>query len=221
MIFRQLNPAQDLLNLNNAAFDTWFHGSKVINPETGDPLIQYHGTCHDKRSFRPFTHFSVDRVANVGVQLSRIKLGMAHFTISSPEEFQQFSQTDWAYLKPGISSGHIYPVYLRIKNPLELPDEDNNHSPIMLANQCRKENILSYWSVRKIKGIYGTNTTDDVEKYKRTTLAYRFLRNALMSKGYDGIRYKLIREHPGNIAWMNFSPAQVRFSIKPNRFYRV
>jgi len=218
-VLRPGNPAQELINLQNADFKTWFKGSKVVDAETGVPLVQYHGTCFEISSFWPFTHFSTQTASDNGVSLSRKNNGMAIISQFDPHSFSLFGETDVVHLRPGMTSGHIYRVFLRIVNPLHLHDKDEYHSPQLVAELCRSKGVIGRWSVLKIKNMCRDKGASKKEGFLARQRAYRYLRLRLMAKGYDGIRYELGREDRGKEAWINFSPAQVRFAFKPDRFH--
>ncbi|MBF0249685.1 MAG: hypothetical protein HQL35_03535 [Alphaproteobacteria bacterium] len=208
---RRKKIVSELFALRHAPLAEWFKGSQVFETTPDKPLMQFHGTCHTISSFRPFTHFSVSLVANAGVQLSRRNLGMATFTWFDPDAFRTFSQTDGAFLNQGITSGHIYPVYLRIKNPLEVWDCNDNHTADHLADMCRANGHLSFMTYRKIKRLCGKYENDDVERGLNHVRAFRVLRKALLKQGYDGMFYELVGEYPGYTAWINFFSSQVKW----------
>lgn len=95
-------------------FKRWFGDSKVVD-ENGEPLVVYHGTSKDK-DFKSF---------NVGTRGS-------WFT-TSPDEASSYAKDNdsQGYKYEGgkfiakNTASRVVPVYLSIKNPYVLTDEDN------------------------------------------------------------------------------------------------
>lgn len=83
-------------------FLRWFGKSKIID-QTGNPRIVYHGTI---RSFELFR----SRKRNP-------ELGFHFGSVSQAEWFATYDEEQGT-----LSGGNIRPVYLRIENPLRLPD---------------------------------------------------------------------------------------------------
>lgn len=129
------------------AFKKWFGKSKVVD-EAGKPLRVYHGT---DKSFDSFD----TKASN--------QLG-AHFT-PNPEMASEFAET---------IGGVVYPVYLSLKNPLDLVSDLGDWTDLdMLREYLGPDNgevfsdkEMSHWKI-----------VDDVKK-------------SLVDKGYDGIKYQ-------------------------------
>ncbi|MGI4851471.1 MAG: hypothetical protein ACRYGR_05970 [Janthinobacterium lividum] len=131
------------------AFARWFEGSKVVDAK-GRPLLCFHGTHHDIRSFHPGTHFGTYKAANQRVG-SKAKGGKD---------------------RPGANS---IPVYLCIRNPLRLEDleaEDEatllshafgNKLPIDLG-MARREGSYKALLAAGYDGIVYTNHVEDSGK---------------------------------------------------------
>ena len=92
--YRSRNPQVD-----TPAFKKWFGDSKVVD-ENGDPLVVYHGTTSAFSEFYPWSHFGDALQAN-------------HRTAEGP----RFINNDLSTATP-----NLMPVYLSIKNPLEVTD---------------------------------------------------------------------------------------------------
>jgi len=94
-LFQKANNKEQITN--SEAFKKWFGKSKVVD-SAGKPLVVYHGTTN---TFDSFTKF-----------------GYNYFT-DNPEYADLFATSDMLNTKDKGNS-QVYPVYLSIKNPLDL-----------------------------------------------------------------------------------------------------
>jgi SAM-dependent methyltransferase len=201
------------------AFKKWFGDSKVRDLAKR-PMVVYHGTCSAE-----FTEFDPTKTQEVGF----------HFGTSLQAK---------DFLKGcGSSRGKvpgIYPVYLSIQNPIFTPDV-YSEDPIYLIQWLEKTNHIHEWfpdesdsyyrSMNRLRdqmaSLKSDSTLNGKEQYemlkplrKATT---GLLRKVIMRKGYDGIRYKNENEgrtdDPTNIAWIVFSPAQVKSATENIRTF--
>jgi SAM-dependent methyltransferase len=195
------------------AFKKWFGDSKVRDLAKR-PMVVYHGTCSSG-----FTKFDPTKTREMGF----------HFgTSSQAKDFLKGCGT-YRGKEPGI-----YPVYLSIQNPLFTPDV-YSEEPTYFIEWLEKTNHIHNWfpdeddsyyrSLNKLrdelaeaKSIYGPVENEMKKKAQKTI--WGLLRKVVMRKGYDGVRYKNENEgntdDPYNIAWIAFSPAQVK-SATDNR----
>jgi hypothetical protein len=92
---------------NTSEFKRWFGKSKVVD-KNGKPLIVYHGT--QKGGFSVFntpTHFG--NKSQVNTLLTHLDFARQHST---------------PFINPKLgNSDSVYPVYLKIENPLHIPDK--------------------------------------------------------------------------------------------------
>lgn len=203
------------------AFKKWFGDSKVRDLAKR-PMVVYHGTCASG-----FTKFDPTKTREMG------------FHFGTPPQAKDFLKgcSTWRGKRPGV-----YPVYLSIQKPLFTPDVYSDN-PTYFIEWLEKTNHIHDWfpdesdsyykSMNRLReqmvAITADSTLDASVQY--TMLAplrkktWGLLRKIVMRKGYDGIRYKNENEgntdDPSNIAWIAFSPAQVK-SATENRgtFYR-
>lgn len=157
-------------------FVSWFCRSKIVH-EDGRPKIVYHGTraefdifqCHKRRN------------SSLGI----------HFGSVSQAEF--FATYDARQRVPGrtLSGGRIVPAYLRIENPLRMPD--------VFDRGCAGiENVVS-WLLKN--GVIGLTAAKRVCRARSAREANRRLANAIEEAGHDGITYE--NEHEGGTDTIN------------------
>lgn len=217
-------PANDAIAAGKALWDTpafkkWFGDSKVRDLAKR-PMVVYHGTCSAE-----FTEFDPTKTQEVGF----------HFGTSLQAK---------DFLKGcGSSRGKvpgIYPVYLSIQNPIFTPDV-YSEDPIYLIQWLEKTNHIHEWfpdesdsyyrsmnrlrdqmaSLKSDSSLNGKEQYEMLKPLRKATSG--LLRKVIMRKGYDGIRYKNENEgrtdDPTNIAWIAFSPAQVKSATENIRTF--
>ena len=105
------------LDASTRQFRTWFGNSKVVDDD-GSPMVMYHGT----NSFKPFKKLR----------------GMSHFgTMGAAETILQYGTASFEDAYPA----RMYPVYLKIENPLEIDDSGENHNA---SEYARASGILLF-----------------------------------------------------------------------------
>jgi ADP-Ribosyltransferase in polyvalent proteins len=147
---------------NNPEFAKWFAGSKVVD-KNGKPLVCFHGTTA-KKLITPGekSHFGTYTAAN------------ARLASKQNSIYQS-----------------IYPVYLRIINPIELPDYGFEDFENYVVSYMKKNNIIDDVTAKKIsRGEIG---------------AFEICKK----KGFDGVVYKNATEDAGSISWIPFNHNQV------------
>lgn len=118
--------------IDSQEFSTWFNQSRVIDENTGTPLIVYHGTNSD------FSEFELTE----GIEL------FGAFFSECPDEAHE-----WAELKGDNTL--IMPVYLRIENPADYGDVCDaidrisrrgirDPSPTQVTNSLRRAGFDGY-----------------------------------------------------------------------------
>jgi hypothetical protein len=178
------------VDVESAAFRTWFAGSKVVDAYS-DPLLCYHGSHHwnaDIKQFRPLTHFGTVKAAN-----SRIR----------HQERLHYESA-------------IYPVYLSIKNPVQLVDRRGvQHDVYRLAD------YLAFGTFGEFKGDAarrnarsGLISLDDydairIAEQKSHGAGIPVLIELASKQGYDGFVYRNAVEDRGSTSWVIFGAAQV------------
>lgn len=94
-----------ILPTDTPAFKRWFGNSKVVDAE-GKPLVMYHGTSASEEG-DAFTSFDV-YASNYGL------MGMGGYFTADPEVASSYTS------KGRGETPTVYPVYLSIKNPLDM-----------------------------------------------------------------------------------------------------
>ena len=161
---------------NTPAFKRWFGKSKVVD-ENGKPLVVYHGTQE-----------------------------LDDYTQEEGGAFAQFTgRPNWFGVEPYTASGYakatgtMYPVYLSIKNPLQLNFDMNGDSAPAIA-------------AAKRLGV-------DVSEFDENSPAYDIVRNekfvdAAEAKGYDGFEVN----EGGYKTYGSFSPNQIKSAFNEGAF---
>ncbi len=83
----------------------WLQGTKCCDA-SGKPLVMYHGVPHDYAGFDRFSDHP-----------------MGHFFTSDPDYAQAYAEKP-IHADPDEDQGAIYPVYLSLKNPLVIDEND-------------------------------------------------------------------------------------------------
>ena len=176
----QLNPKQapsvnddsrySLKAPTTAAFKRWFGDSKVVD-ENGDPLVVSHATNRKFNVFKIAKH-------DIGVHFGELEQAQAR-----------------AVTKKGET--RIYEVYLSLKNPVEMDDQqDSWGDPQEVADSLEKwghfsEDQLSPW----------LSGDGDIES----------LRKFLLDNGVDGIKYRnTVEGDSWGYSYIAFSPTQIK-----------
>ena len=200
------------------AFKKWFGESKVKDL-AGRPMVVYHGTCASG-----FTRFDPTKTREMG------------FHFGTPSQAKDFLKgcSDRPFSRGRNPA--IYPVYLSIQKPLFTPDL-YNEDPTYFVEWLERTNGLNdypwfpdesdsyYQSLNKLREqrvearlLSGRDGYEKVSKINKKI--WGLVRKIVMRRGYDGVRYKNENEgrtdDPSNIAWIAFSPAQVK-SATENR----
>ena len=165
-------------------FRRWFANSKIINDD-GAPKLVFHGTLCCFADFR-----ARKRNAELGF----------HFGSLPQAEF--FAGYDGEGRVP--TGSNIRPVYLRIENPLRLPDlfERGRRSAENIARWLCRDRLISE-RVRDL--IYGAGAARQAND--------RIIR-AIKDAGYDGIVYENDQEGGTDTindeSYVAFEPSQIR-----------
>lgn len=181
---REVLPANRFVAPDSPEFKKWFGNSKITN-EDGSAKAMFHAT----RAPENFDVFTVGP-SEIGIH------------VGTPEQ-----ASDPAFVGPLYTQSpqdpnqteraRIYPVYIRIENPLRTYDAfglgpldvyhaineaiNGNNESLQAAKLREKiESIISYAQEAETEELY----------YSRLASSYELLRNYLKGKGYDGIVYK-------------------------------
>jgi hypothetical protein len=160
-------------------FKRWFGDSKVVDAD-GNPLVVYHGTSRDVSNFGNGKTQTADDAPRAGF----------YFT----------EDTRYAGLFASKNGGNIMPVYLSVKNPVDLREgvSADLYRAIKGAGYERAQELL-------------TKTPED---YWELLDGDRSLIDALESLGHDGLRIKepeAFKSYPE--AWIAFRTEQIKSAI--------
>jgi len=180
---------------NTPAFKRWFGNSKVVGPD-GKPLVMYHGTSRSE-SGEPFSKVDV-YASNYGL------MGMGGYFTDNPEVASEYTS------KGRGETPTVYPVYLSIKNPMDMDGIANAEA---WKNQF--EGIENYHE--------GGNTN---ESWYRAAEAYmedqqvpmyegaEALQDAIRNMGYDGITHigggRVKKDGVKHRVYIAFDPNQIK-----------
>lgn len=185
-LFQSGNPIQT----DTEEFKKWFGESKVQD-EKGNPLVVFHGsnspksfsTFNQKKSLELGFHFgSIEQATN------RISIGKEFDTPAEALAFQNLAK---AQRRP-----KIFPVYLKIENPLDLVSDVGDWGNIQ---QIKEYLGPVNYEIFTNKEMEGWKTVEDVKQ-------------SLIGKGYDGIKYQNENEGKGT-SWIAFNPEQIKSAI--------
>jgi hypothetical protein len=162
--------AREFMTLKEDLSPLWFGDSKVVD-RNGKPLVCYHAGSETITDFHPWTHFGTAVAAN-----------------------QRMTDRNGKEL-----SGAIFPVYLRITNPLKVTDSQASDEATLLNGI--------------IRGEYPNIDRDLARKDGCIP--------ACEAAGYDGLVYNNRMEDRGKNSWVIFDPSQVRTAMNEGRIYPV
>lgn len=184
-----------------ASFREWFGNSKVVDAN-GNPLRMFHSTNVNHVEFLPGSHFGDAEAAN-----------------QRAETLRSFS-VDVVGRDPGLFQ--VKPVYLKIENPIRLPDLvtiDARGEPVdeKTGESTHPDFRPLSWEAEGdlVEALRATthvfDNSDDFweHQYDSTEEVISFLK----TKGYDGFVYQNAVENPGHDSWVIFDPKQVRSAI--------
>lgn len=193
------------------------NSSKVVTAN-GEPLVQYHATPAWFEAFGRGDigfHFGTLRAAHNRVYsfTPYTELSQIHEALMlNPVKYMQGTQNDIQFL----------PVVLDIRNPLYIGSEGDGAAWVSPTDMTRflvrrkiitEEEASALKQVREtaLKGYLGDRRED---RYKE----FAPVRQLLMDKGYDGIKYENTIE--GDTSWVAFRPEQVKSVLNTGTFSR-
>jgi hypothetical protein len=192
------NFVEDLSSPTNQNFKNWFGDSKVVNKD-GQPLVVYHGTnkTQNGEAFHIFDTYA----SNYGL------MGQGAYFTENPEVAS-------SYTKKGTgSSPSVYPVYLSIKNPIDM-DADANVEEWKKAFpdiELYHENGTSNedW----MRAAEESLVDQDLPKWEGAEA----MQDGLRSMGYDGITHigggRVKTDSINHRVWIAFDPEQIKSAI--------
>ena len=163
------------VDVSSVEFRSWFGKSKVVD-SAGRPLLCYHGTAFGDEitHFQTLSHFGTLRAAQ-----DRIA--------DKLDEPRPIMHPDYGR----EHAPHIYPVYLRIVRPVQIPDcgmpPYGKFDPACILRSLVKQKIITNKRAKEIKRIW----------------------TVLRELGYDGAYYVKREEDRGSTSWIIFDSNQV------------
>jgi hypothetical protein len=169
-------------------FTIWFGKSEVVHPDSGKPLVVYHGTRAN------FTEFS-----NAGTVKGSMGDSLGFYFTDSTEAAGEYGD-----------DGHVMPAYLKIENPLRIDSTMVNRSDLSEKLGIDLDRVYGapdraevYWFFKN-GGAYDGR---DSARVGDTVLA------AAKAKGYDGVIFKeRINRKTVNV-YLAFEPTQIKSAI--------
>lgn len=168
-------PTLKSVDTDSAEFKAWFGDSKVVDAQ-GDPMVVYHAT--GAPSFSVFEGYDI-----------------AGWFAEDPAATKSYETKSYVDPETGAESvsPHTYPVYLSIKNPLDL-----------IALGLDSEAVLSVEDFGSKTGLTYTYSMPPGQMLQ----VYEHLRSASFGK-YDGI--KMVEK--GAVTWAILDPAQAKSAL--------
>ena len=189
----------ELVDVQTPAFKQWFGNSKVVN-EDGSPMMVFHGTDTQTE----FTELQ----------------GMSHFGS------KEAAQAIIGLSKRG-GPQRIFPAYLKIENPLEIEDTQDQHDSEFWLEYLTTAGVMEEDEVQMVidswdeEGWMGRDADDPWAEIEFTPEhegeRLQYLGHILKGYGYDGIHYINRYENEGSHAWVIFDPSQVKYAYAESR----
>lgn len=174
-------------------FEQWFEGSKIVGSK-GEPLVVFHGTLRtfDISKIDPLSHFGTVAAANMRTNINPRLLGLE-----------------------ACAAPKTIPVYLNLKNPLEIPDltdhDFNRYREMIWILGYNK--VINEDDVIKCFGKDSEHNYFEFETGKHWT---QLMVECLKGHGYDGFVYRNRMEDSGSTSYIIFDSTQVRPAIPLN-----
>lgn len=195
-------------------FKNWFgdwendagNASKVV-AANGRPLVQFHATRADITQFTD---------GDVGFHFGDLIAAHARLYLSDPAAVQARIELDEYRGKRDAQGGetwrpkdtgmNIIPVYLNIRNPLEVDEigiVEYWQNPPVFA-----EHLLDHGVLTPLQWETVVDLMQDMSEGTSMRERYAPLRDVLKHLGYDGLKY--LNEVEGGTSWVAFEPNQIK-----------
>ena len=200
--------------LDDPKFQRWFKGSQVVDDD-GIPFPCYHGTSAD---IKKFDHNKGDYF---GVHFGTYY--QAENRMAMMDKDRSAAKDHDTYETPG---SNVTPVFLKIVNPLTMPDVGSWDHPNSIAEILVSAGSEGY--VQRIEDIMvawdKTRNGDDAVEKEGTKVAMQALRAFIQEMGHDGVRYVNEHEsdnsevgrgdeHQSAYSWIVFDSSQIKSAI--------
>lgn len=183
------------------AFKAWFGDSKVVD-FNGNPLVMYHGTSKSEKG-DAFTSFDT-YASNYGL------MGMGGYFTADPAVASSYTT------KGKGSAPSVYPVYLSIKNPIDM---DGKADPATWQAQFRGiEDYHDGGSTNEdwYRAAEELTASEDVPKWEGAEI----MQEGLRSMGFDGITHvgggRVKADGVSHRVFIAFDPEQIKSTTGNN-----
>ena len=195
---------EDWYTTQTPTFKAWFGNSKVVD-ENGDPLVQYH--------WSPKTDITEFNLSGIG---SHFGTRVAAEDVNSIKNVNKTTVYDEEYgdfveIQIPTEDGILYPVFLRIENPLEIDDQGQHRLGYYI--EVIKEGFAKV----------GINLTEeDLAPFKYEDNNYqgertKELSDLLKKYGFDGFKYINQTEDIGSTSYIALTKSSIK-STKAEEF---
>lgn len=174
---KMVDPATEQANLKAWA------GKSVVRDEQGNLIVMKHGTLA-KQDFSEFKTKDSEAGAHFGT------------TEAANDRIKHLIDERMVY-----DGARVYPVYLRIENPLEIADL-GTFSPNRVLGAIMETGKLPFREARELR-------TRVKEAYDQS-YAFKLIHQFMKKHGFDGIKYKNTVEAPGSTSYIAFDPEQIK-----------
>lgn len=192
-------------------FDGWFKDSKVVDPK-GNPLRLFHAT---KSNFDEFK-----------IQSRGMEVGF-HFGSLDAAERRLRDACSKKKADSFLKGSQIIPVFLSLKNPLDVPDMGNftihrllvSHQPLSSPDPLTGATIELVAGPLVKQGVITEEESIDLQEQCRGIGDYyeigprKKLIDLLEKKGFDGFKYVNQYEDKGSTSYVAFRSTQVKSAI--------
>ncbi len=184
-------------------FKSWFgdwekdpkNASKVMD-ENGEPLVQYH--WRDEA-------LSDDTFYDKG-------FGIHFGSVDAASDRKKHVEAMFSRNNKGAPDSHTYPVFLNIRNPVSVEDYSSSNLQD-LAYELNDKEVVDSSVVSNVMG----SVDADSEDYGLGRQG-QILKQALLGKGVDGLRYGNVVEDKGNESWVAFNSSQIKSATGNSKF---
>lgn len=169
----------------------FLEGSKVKNPD-GSPIYLFHGTVNDGAPGRAFEQFDVLGARDLGVHFgTAAQANDPAFTgLLEQSQIDPSGSIKEGYVQTKEDGRVMGPFILNLQNPIDMPDM-SNWAPDAVLRQLVRQGVITPEENESLQ-----NEVSQTGKEGGNQI----VRDLLMGKGYDGVRYYNTKEFPRTIS---------------------
>lgn len=181
--------------LETPAFKNWFSDSKVVDDQ-GKPLVVYHGTnkSEDGQSFSSFDTYG----SNYGL------MGQGSYFTRDPNVASDYTK------KGKGDSPAVYPVYLSIKNPIDMDAKANPQEWIDKFPDAKAYHDGGDTNESWYRAAEEAMMDERIPAYEGAEA----MQEGLRSMGYDGIKHigggRVDKDGARHLVYIAFDPQQIK-----------